>query len=99
MNMNNLMAQAQKMQRDMEKKQKEIYETEFTGKSELVTITMMGNKTVKAVKLNNMSSFDADDIEILEDMIKIACNDAIAQIEKAVESKMGVYAKQLGGLM
>ena len=45
-----------------------------------------------------MESFDKDDLEILQDMIKIAHNDALAKIEKEIKSKMGPYADQLGGL-
>ena len=46
-----------------------------------------------------MDSFEKDDQEILEDMIKIAVNDAISKIEKDTENKLGAYSKQLGGLM
>lgn len=99
MNMNALMQQAQRMQKDMQKKQEEIHNSTYVGNSELVEITINGEKKVVSVKLKNMTSFDSDDIEILEDMIKIAMNDAVAKVEKDVESKLGVYAKQLGGLM
>lgn len=99
MNMQAIMAQAQRMQKDMEKKKEEINNTDYTGTSQLVEVVVSGNKKVKSVKLKNMESFEVDDIEILEDMIKIAINDAIDKIEKDIESKMGVYAKQLGGLM
>lgn len=99
MNMNNLMAQAQRMQKDMERKQKEIYESEFVGSSELVEITIKGDKRIQSIKFKNMKNFDIEDIDILEDMIKIAMNDAIDKVEKEIESKMGMYAKSLGGLM
>lgn len=46
-----------------------------------------------------MEKFDVEDLDILEDMIKIAFNDAISKIERDVESKLGVYGKQLGGLI
>ena len=46
-----------------------------------------------------MTSFDAEDIDILEDMIKLAMNDAISKVEKETESKLGAYGKQLGGLI
>ena len=57
----------------------------------------MGNKTVKKVSIKN-KNIDSDDIEILEDMIAIAVNDAISKINKDVDSKIGMYGKQLGGL-
>ena len=97
MNMNALMQQAQKMQKDMQKKQEEIYNSEYTGTSEFVDVVMMGNKTIKKVTIKN-KSLDAEDIEILEDMIAIALNDAIGKIDKDIVSKMGMYGKQLGGL-
>lgn len=98
MNMNAIMQQAQKMQRDMQKKQQELNSTEFIGESQLVEIVLMGDKSLKSAKLKNMDSFDSEDIEILQDMFKIAHDDATAKIDKAMEDKMGLYAKQLGGL-
>lgn len=97
MNMNALMQQAQRMQKDIQKKQEEINNTEYTGTSELVDVVVMGNKTVKKVSIKN-KNIDSDDIEILEDMIAIAVNDAISKINKDVDSKIGMYGKQLGGL-
>ena len=97
MNMNALMQQAQKMQKDMQKKQEEINNTEYTGTSELVDVTMMGDKTLKKVTIKN-KNIDEEDIEILEDMIAIAVNDAIGKINNDIDSKMGMYGKQLGGL-
>ena len=99
MNMNNLMAQAQRMQKDIERKQQEIYETEYTGSSELVDVILTGDKKLKSVKFKKMENFDADDLDILEDMVKIAFNDAVTKIERDIESKLGMYGKQLGGLI
>lgn len=99
MNMNNLMAQAQRMQRDIERKQQEIYGTEYTGSSELVDVILTGDKKLKSVKFKKMENFDADDLDILEDMVKIAFNDAVTKIERDIESKLGMYGKQLGGLI
>lgn len=99
MNMNNLMAQAQRMQKEIEKKQQEIQNSEYAGESQLVDVVLYGNKKVKSVNIKNKESIDVDDLEILEDMIKIAMDDAVSKIEKDIESKMGMYGKQLGGLM
>ena len=99
MNMNNLMAQAQRMQKDIERKQQEIYGTEYTGSSELVDVILTGDKKLKSVKFKKMENFDADDLDILEDMVKIAFNDAVTKIERDIESKIGMYGKQLGGLI
>jgi hypothetical protein len=99
MNMQALMQQAQKMQRDIQTKQEEIQKSIYEGTSELVDVELYGSKKVKSVHLKNMDSFEKDDQEILEDMIKIAVNDAISKIEKDTENKLGAYSKQLGGLM
>lgn len=99
MNMNALMQQAQKMKRDMEIKQKELKETEYVGESQLVQVVLMGDKTLKEVKFKNIDSLDKDDLEMLQDMIKIAHDDAVKKIDADLEAKMGPYAKQLGGLI
>ena len=98
MNMNNLMAQAQKMQKDIESKQKEINSTSFVGESEWVKITMMGNKTISKIEIKDKKTMDEEDLECLEDMIKIAFDDAISKIDKEFEKKMGMYGKLAGGL-
>ena len=98
-NMNALMQQAQKLQRDMEKKQNEIKSAEFTGESQLVNVVLMGDKTLKSIEFKNIDSLDSEDLEMLQDMIKIAHDDAIKKINAEIETKMGPYAKQLGGLI
>ena len=98
MNINNLMAQAQKMQRDIQKKQEEINSTEFTGESEWVKIVLYGNKTIKNILIKNKHKMDEDDLECLEDMINIAFNDALKKIDNEIEKKMGSYSKLAGGL-
>ena len=98
MNLNSLMQQAQKMQKDITKKQEEINNMEFTGNSEWVEICLNGDKTVKSINIKNKTSMDEEDIECLEDMFKIAFNDAINKIDAEVEKKMGAYSKMAGGL-
>ena len=88
MNMQAMMKQAQQLQQKMLKTQEEINNTEFEGKASLVTVIMMGNKELKSVKINS-EGIEKDDIEALEDMIMIAINDAMNQINKVTEEKMG----------
>ena len=97
MNMQAMLRQAQKMQKDMQKTQEEINKTEFTGKSELVTVKMMGDRNVTEVKIT-VDELEKDDIEVLEDMILIAVNDALKQIDKVTETKMGAYTQGMPGL-
>ena len=96
MNINQLMQQAQKMQKDMEKSQKEVAAMTFTAKQELVEVEMDGNKTIKKVTINK--DIEKDDIEALEDMILIAVNDCINQADKAMEGKLGKYKSMMPGL-
>jgi len=98
MNMQNLMAQAQKIQRDITKKKEEIDNSIFEGKSELVTVKMNGKKEIQSVTVTYEGTIENDDKEILEDMIKIAINKAVTDIDKEIENKMGAYGSGLGGL-
>lgn len=97
MNMQNLMAQAQKMQRDIQKKKEEIDKTIFTGKSEMVEVQYNGKKEMVSIKIT-ASDLGSDDLEILEDMILLASKDAITKIDKEIEEKMGSFGSGLGGL-
>ena len=97
MNLNSLMQQAQKMQKDITRKQDEINNMEFIGTSEWVEVCLKGDKNVKSIKIKNKTTMDEEDLECLEDMIKIAINDAHNKINAEIEKKMGMYSK-LGGL-
>ena len=98
MNMNNLMAQAQKMQKDIQKKQDEINSMSFVGESEWVLVTLKGNKTLVKVDIKSKRNMDEEDLECLEDMMKIAINDAYKKIDNEIEKKLGMYSKLAGGL-
>ena len=92
MNIQAMMKQAQALQRDMLKAKKEIDEKEFVGESSLVKITLLGTKEVKSVKFDSSSDLEKDDIEMLEDMIMVAFNDATKKIDEETEKKMGKFA-------
>lgn len=96
MNMQAIMQQAQKMQRDITKKKEELNKKTFVGTSELVEVVFTGDKKMVSSKIK--SDVDNDDKEILEDMFVIAVNDAMKQIDKETESVLGAYGSQLGGL-
>lgn len=99
MNMQNLMAQAQRMQREITQKKDELEKMEFTGKSDWVEIVFNGAKVIKSVKILKEGNISEEDKEILEDMIQIATKDAFIQINKAMTDKLGQYAGALDGLM
>lgn len=94
MNPQAMMKQVQKIQKEMMKTQEEINNSEFEGKNSLVTLILDGQKKLKKIKLN-LDSFDEEDIEMLEDMIVVAHNEAIEKIDKVTEEKMGAYTKGL----
>ncbi len=91
MNMQAMLKQAQALQKDMLKAKEEIDNTEFTGESSLVKITVMGTKEVGKVEIN-AKSLDSDDIEALQDMILVAINDANKKIDDLTEKKMGKFS-------
>lgn len=97
MNMQAMMQQAQKLQRDMTKAKNEIDEKKFTSTQGFLTIEMKGTKEITSVKIDK-ENLDKDDIEMLEDLISLAVNDNIKKIEKETESKMGKFGG-LSGLM
>lgn len=97
MNMQAMLKQAQKLQKDMLATQEEINNKEFTGKSSIVTVKMNGKKELLDVKID-MEQIENDDVELLQDMIVVALNDAMKQIDKETESKMGKYTQGMPGL-
>ncbi len=98
MNMQSIMAQAQRMQRDLQKKKDEIGAQLFPGKYEFVEVTLNGKKEMVKCKINK-DSLEKEDIEMLEDFIIMATKDAIDKVEKEYENKLGQYAGMLDGLM
>jgi hypothetical protein len=91
MNMQAMLKQAQALQKDMLKAKDEVDKTEFVGESSLVKVTMKGTKECVKVEITSDDSFDKDDIEVLEDMIVVAINDANKKIDKMTEEKMGKF--------
>jgi len=98
MNMQALMQQAQKMQKDLTKKKEELNKKEFTGSSEMVDVVFNGDKKLISVNIKMDGNLDNDDKEALQDMLVIAINDAMSQIDKENEKILGPYGNQLGGL-
>ena len=96
MNIQNLMAQAQRVQKDLERANNEIENTVFVVFSGAVKVTISGKHEVKSVVITDDSVLS--DKEMLEDMILIAVNDGLKKISKMKEEKMGKYTGGLGGL-
>lgn len=87
-NLNNLMKEAQKMQEKMQKAQQELTDLNVTGESGggLVKINMNGKHDAKAVKIN--PNLMDEEVEMIEDLVAAAINDAVRKIEKASKQKI-----------
>lgn len=98
-NMNNLMKQAQRMQRQMEEGQKELETKEFTASAGggAVEAAVSGKKELLRVKLTQ-EVVDPDDVEMLQDLIVAAVNEALKQADEASDALMGKMTGGLGGL-
>ena len=96
MNMQNMMRQAQKLQKQMEQKQADLAASQFTGKSaqELVTVTFTGDKKLISIDYKE-AVVDPEDIETLQDMTTQAINDALCQVDDATKKIMGAFAGKM----
>ncbi|HHU74470.1 MAG TPA: YbaB/EbfC family nucleoid-associated protein [Clostridiales bacterium] len=97
-NMNNLMKQAQRMQKQMEEKTKELEEKEWEASAGggAVTVKVSGKKEIVSVKLSE-EVVDPDDIEMLEDLIVAAANEALRKMEEESAKVMGEISGGLSG--
>lgn len=97
-NMSNLMKQAQRMQRQMEETTKELEEKEYSASAGggAVTVTVSGKKEVLSVKLSE-EVVDPDDIEMLQDLIVAASNEALRKMEEESQAAMSKLTGGLGG--
>ena len=97
MNMNNLMKQYQKMQKKLEETQEELAKKEYTGQAGggAVKIVISGEKKVLKVSLDK-DAVDPEDVETLEEMIALAANQALTEIEKDTSQEMGRLTGGMG---
>ena len=95
-NMNNMMKQVKKMQEQMMKAQEELKEKTVEGKAGggVITVVVNGHKEVKDVKIKP-EAVDPDDVEMLQDLILAAVNDAMKQVDEINNKEMG---KLTGGM-
>ena len=96
MNIQAMMAQARKLQKDLEKTTAEIESKTFTYENDNVLVECLGNNEIKKIEIKN------DDVladkELLADVILVAINDVLDQVKKEKDSKLGKYTNGLGGL-
>ncbi len=98
-NMQGMMKQMQKMQKEMAKSQEDLNAKEFFGTTngDLVKVTLTGEKKMKDIAIKP-EAVDPDDIEMLQDLIILATNDALEKVEVETQAVMGKYAKGIPGL-
>lgn len=98
MNMQQMLMQAQKMQRELQKAQNELKAKEFTiSKGGAVTVVVKGDHTIKSISVDE-DAFDKDNKEMVEEMIALAINEAIEQINKESEAINEKITGRSGGL-
>jgi DNA-binding YbaB/EbfC family protein len=98
MNMQAIMRQAQQMQSDIMKIQKELEKTEYEGNSSLVTVVLNGKKEMLKLTIKDKENLNSDDMDILEDMIVVAFNEAMKKVDADKEKKLNKY-QGLAGMM
>lgn len=98
-NMGNLMKQAQKMQKDMEKLQAELQEKEVEASAGggAVSVVVTGKKELKEINIKP-EVVDPDDVEMLQDLIMAAVNEALRKADEMANGEMGKITGGLGGM-
>ncbi|MEH7073237.1 YbaB/EbfC family nucleoid-associated protein [Neobacillus drentensis] len=93
-NMQNMMKQMQKMQKKMAEAQEELGEKKIEGSAGggMVTVVVTGHKEVVDVKIKP-EAVDPDDIDMLQDLVLAATNDALKKVEELTNSTMGQFTK------
>lgn len=99
MNPQALMMKFQKMQKDLEKTQTELESMTYEGSSSLVSVVVNGKKELVSIKINAEDSIEKDEVELLEDMILVAVNNALKKADDDKNKKLSKYGQGLTGLM
>jgi len=97
MNIQAMMKQAQKLQKDMLAAQDEIYAKTYEVTKEFVNVKVKGTKQIEKISIN-LEQCDKDDIDMLEDLLLVALNEANKQIDVETNEKMGKYTQGMPGL-
>lgn len=97
MNIQAMMKQAQKLQKEMMNEKEKIDQMEFEGKSSFVTVKVNGKKEVVNIKIEQ-ETLEAEDIEMLEDILIVAINEAMKKVDTTTEQKLGKYTQGLPGI-
>ena len=97
MDMNDVMQQAQRMQLEFAKAQEEIEDMTYTATSGggMVSVTALGDGTIESISINP-EAVDPDDVEMLQDMVLVAVNEALRGVAQAGEERMSAVTGGLG---
>src|ERR1700730_4983306 len=95
-NMNQLMKQAKKMQEEMLKAQEALSERIVDGSAGggAVTVTVNGHKVLQTVTIKP-EAVDPEDVEMLQDLVLAAVNDALKKVDELTQNEMGKYTSGL----
>ena len=96
MNIQAMMAQARKLQKELEKTTSEIESSTYNYENDNILVECLGNNEIKKIKIKNEDILG--DSEMLEDVILVAINNVLTQIANDKEKKLGKYTNGLGGL-
>jgi DNA-binding YbaB/EbfC family protein len=97
MNIQAMMQQAQKIQKEIVNAKNEINNKTYEATSSFVTVKLKGSREVTEIKIDK-TSIEGEDIEMLQDMLVVALNTAIKKIEKETDEKIGKYTQGMPGL-
>ena len=97
MNIQAMMREAQKLQKEMMKEKEVIDATIYEGESSFVKVKVNGKKEIVEINIAQ-ESMEKEDIEMLQDILVVAINDAMKKVDKDTEDKMGKYTKGMPGL-
>ena len=96
MNIQAMMQQAKKLQKELEETTEEVESKTFVYENENILVEALGNNKITKVQVKN--DIILEDKEMLEDIVLVAVNDVLEQIRKEKDSKLGKYTNGLGGL-
>jgi len=97
MNIQAMMREAQKIQKEMMKEKDIIDSTIYEGESSFVKVKVNGKKEIVEIKIEQ-ETLEKEDVEMLQDILQVAINEAMKKVDKDTEAKMGKYTKGMPGL-
>ena len=98
MNFQAIMNQAKTLQKEMLKTQEEINKTVFEGKNSFVSVKVNGKKEVLEIKFDDNFVPEKDDLEMIQDVLAVAINEAMKKVDDETEKKMGKYSNMMPGI-